>query len=207
MSGCVVREVEAQAVRRNQRALLRDVRAQHLAQRRVQQMGGGVVEHASRCARSASTRASTMSPTLSEPCSRRRSSARGPSPSFCVSATRNRAVSFCEHARVAHLAAGFGVEGRRVEHDLPVLARGECGDGLAVLDERDHAALATVVVVAGELGAALERSAPTRVSDAEAGSPRARARAAHPSRPRTRPRRPRSPRSRAMSAVRSTGKP
>lgn len=39
-----VREVEAQAIRRHQRALLLDMRAQHLAQGRMQQVGGRVVE-------------------------------------------------------------------------------------------------------------------------------------------------------------------
>ena len=39
-----VREVEAQVVGRHQRAGLRDMGAQHLAQRRVEQMGAGVVE-------------------------------------------------------------------------------------------------------------------------------------------------------------------
>ena len=39
----VVREVEPQPVGRHQRAALLDVRPEHLAQRRVQQVGGGVV--------------------------------------------------------------------------------------------------------------------------------------------------------------------
>jgi hypothetical protein len=43
-SGLEVGEVEAQLVGRDQRALLRDMRAEHLAQRGVQQMRGGVVE-------------------------------------------------------------------------------------------------------------------------------------------------------------------
>ena len=38
-----VREVEAQPVGRHQRALLRHVGAEHLAQRLVQEVGGGVV--------------------------------------------------------------------------------------------------------------------------------------------------------------------
>jgi hypothetical protein len=38
-----MREVEAQPVGRDQRALLRDVIAEHLAQRLVQQMGRGMV--------------------------------------------------------------------------------------------------------------------------------------------------------------------
>ena len=41
--GRQVREVEAQPIGRDQRALLRDVRAQHLAQRPVQEVGGRVV--------------------------------------------------------------------------------------------------------------------------------------------------------------------
>ena len=36
-------EIEAQPVGRDQRALLRDMVAEHLAQRLVQQMGGGMV--------------------------------------------------------------------------------------------------------------------------------------------------------------------
>jgi hypothetical protein len=46
-----VREVEAQPVGRDQRALLRDVGAEHLAQRLVQQMGGRVVGADRRAAR------------------------------------------------------------------------------------------------------------------------------------------------------------
>ena len=52
-----VREVEAQAVRRDERALLRDVRAEHLAQRGVQQMRGGVVERGGAAALAVDVRA------------------------------------------------------------------------------------------------------------------------------------------------------
>jgi len=38
-----VREIEAQTLGRDERALLRDVRSEHFAQRRVQQVRGGVV--------------------------------------------------------------------------------------------------------------------------------------------------------------------
>ena len=41
-----MREVEAQAIRRDQRPLLLHVGTEHIAQRRVQQMSGAVVEHA-----------------------------------------------------------------------------------------------------------------------------------------------------------------
>ena len=45
LDGLVVGEVEAQPVRRDERALLRDVGAEHAAQRGVQEVRGGVVEH------------------------------------------------------------------------------------------------------------------------------------------------------------------
>ena len=41
--GCEVREVEAQAIGRDERALLLHVRAEHLPQRRVEQMRRGVI--------------------------------------------------------------------------------------------------------------------------------------------------------------------
>ena len=62
----VLREVETGLVGIDQRAALLDVSAQHLAQRLVHQVGGGVVAHGAR-GRTASTRASRLSPTDSVP--------------------------------------------------------------------------------------------------------------------------------------------
>jgi hypothetical protein len=61
-----VREVEAQAVGRDERALLRDVRAEHLAQGSMQQVRGRVIQH-DRAAPPSSTRASTRAPCLNSP--------------------------------------------------------------------------------------------------------------------------------------------
>ena len=61
----VLREVETGLVGIDQRAALLDGSAQHLAQRLVHQVGGGVVAHAARGARR--RRASRLSPTDSVP--------------------------------------------------------------------------------------------------------------------------------------------
>ena len=42
-NGLGMREVEAQTIRRDERALLRDMIAEHLPQRLMQQMGGGMI--------------------------------------------------------------------------------------------------------------------------------------------------------------------
>ena len=64
-----MREVEAQPVGRDQRALLRDVVAEHLAQRLVQQMRRRMVGADGASAARDRRRAAAASPTLSVPCS------------------------------------------------------------------------------------------------------------------------------------------
>src|SRR5439155_3289694 len=64
-----------------------------------------------------------------------------------------------ELARIAHLAARFGIERRLIEHHLAPLAGGERVDRGASLEQRHHAAGAPDPLVALELGARIERSA------------------------------------------------
>ena len=128
-----MREVEAQPVGRDQRALLRDVIAEHLAQRLVQQMRGGMVAADAPSGARDRPRAAARSPTLSVPCSTltmmreqvaglllRVGDARR---------ARRRAVIV---AGVADLAAGLAVERRLVEHHRAALAGFQLGDLLAV---------------------------------------------------------------------------
>ena len=64
-----MREVEAQPVGRDQRALLRDVVAEHLAQRLVQQMRRRMVARGSRCGGRDRPSSASAAPALSAPCS------------------------------------------------------------------------------------------------------------------------------------------
>ena len=66
--GLKVGEVEAQAIRLHQRACLMHVVAQHLLQRRVQQVGGAVGAADGLDGASVSMEAVTVSPTFSSPC-------------------------------------------------------------------------------------------------------------------------------------------
>ena len=59
----VVREIEAQPRRLDHAARLLDVRAQHLAQRGVQQMRGGVIAHGGERAAARPLRRAASSPT------------------------------------------------------------------------------------------------------------------------------------------------
>ena len=112
-----MREVEPQPVGRDQRALLRDVIAEHLAQRLVQQMGGGMVRADGGCGARDRPRARARRPTFSVPSSTVPECTNRSPAFFCVSVTRKRTPSPRMIAGVADLAAGLAVERRLVEHD------------------------------------------------------------------------------------------
>ncbi len=132
-----MRDVETQALGRHQRALLGHVSAEHLAQRLVQQM----------CRRMVGTQARTASVIDSQ----------GNRIADLQRAFRN-GCHMDEHALtlllgvghtelgivgrneagIAHLAAGFAVERRLVQHELDFLAGRGTIDGLAVADDRLH---------------------------------------------------------------------
>ena len=150
----VVREVEARLVGIDERALLLDVRAQHLAQRLVHQVRRRVVAHRARRARRGRP--------ARRPCRRPRARPSSTSPTwpktsgwiFCVSSTANSVrhdAALRELAAVADLAAGLGVERRR-DRARRRRARRSASEShrRAVLVERDDAALLGQRVVAAE---------------------------------------------------------
>ena len=166
-----MREVEAQAIGRNKRPFLDDVGAEDLAQRRVQEVRRGVVEHR-RLARRAIhdggdgvALAESASLDLADVQVRVAELAR------VGDAECRRAVR--ERADVADLAAGLGVEGRAVEHDLRVVALGGRVDFGAVLQDREHPALALELFIAAELAFGIERPGRAQVDAELAGGARA----------------------------------
>ena len=116
----VEREVEAQVVRRHERAGLAGPLPDHVAQRPMEQMRRRCGCASCRRAAPASTTASTVSPTRSRPWSVPRWTIRPPT-GFCVSVTVNSSLpppGFADDALVADLAAALGVERRLVEDEL-----------------------------------------------------------------------------------------
>ncbi len=146
-------EVEPQPLRGHQRALLGDVVAEHLAQRFVQQMGGGMV------GADGAAPAAVDFERKREP---------GFERAFLDHAGVDEQVARLllgvgdaeahpvgrHEAGVADLTAGFSVERRLVEHDGAGLALGQSGDLLAVTHQRGDDALRALGLVAQELGGA-----------------------------------------------------
>src|SRR5690606_19688861 len=137
----VVAEVEPQPVGRDQRALLLDVLAQHLAQGPVEDVGAGVVAPdgvAPLAVDAGVGLLADLDRALPHP--------------HDVLVQAGQRVDGVDHlghaggrdddAGVAHLAAGLGVEGRAVEVD-------------AVADDADDGGLRLVLLAAGELGRAV----------------------------------------------------
>ena len=77
-----------------------------------------------------------------------------------------------EHAAVADLAAALGVERRRVEDHLALLARAQCLHRILAAEKCHDAAAAALVLVAGEGGLALDRDAGAQVDPELARRPR-----------------------------------
>ena len=117
-----VREVEAQPVGRDQRALLRDVRAQHLAQRLVQQVGGGVVGARGRAARVIDDQLDGVARLERALLDRADMHEQVAQLLLRVGDAEQRALRPLDDALVADLAAGLAVERRLVEHERRLLA-------------------------------------------------------------------------------------
>ncbi|MNJ33077.1 hypothetical protein D3C77_277560 [compost metagenome] len=143
-------EVEAQALAIDQRALLLYVIAQHLAQRRVQQVGGGVVQ-----------RGGVLNIGI-DPGLHLSTDGQGAAGHHTVVQEGAAGLGGVAHieahvarlqvAGVTNLAAGLGVERRTVEDDHTLLAFTQLLDDLAVLIKSNDAGAAFGGVVAGELG-------------------------------------------------------
>ncbi len=164
-----MREVEAQPIRRDQRALLLDMRAQHLAQRSMQQVRGRVVGHDGLAALARRPwrqvcRPRRISPFSSLPM------CEYAVPRFCVSATTNLRADIAQLAGIAHLAAGLRIERSAVEEDLALLARLQRLDRLSALEQRHHLADVRDAFIAQELRRALDLDARAHVHAELAGS-------------------------------------
>src|ERR1700739_4264369 len=70
-------------------------------------------------------------------------------------------------ARISHLAARLGIEGRAIEHHLAPLTGAERVDLGTLLQQRQHAPRAGEPLVAEKLAARIERSAAAHIAPAE----------------------------------------
>ena len=213
--GLVVGEVEAQAVGADERTGLLHVRAEHLAQRPVQHVGGGVIAADAIAAHTVDLGLDLVA--LGDHADAHPPAVHGDlarEPVLRVDDVDDRAGRGRDRAGVADLATRLRVERRAVEHDVDLEALGRLADALAADEQREHLRVRRVLLAAGELGR-------HRACRRARGTPRA----ARPARRRPRPRRrgparaaPASrsskparstarPRSPAISRVRSIGKP
>ena len=198
-------EVEAQPVRRDQRALLRDVLAEHLAQRRVQQC---VAEWLARSRRGARSTARRPRARLERAALDRAEVHEGrPPSSACRGRGTARPVATITPV-VADLAAGLGVERRLVDDDRRLVA-GLRRRPLAVPDQRQDLALGGLGLVAEERVAPVAPGVEPDVGRGLAGARPGLARLAFcrsiaASKPSVSTARPRA---RRASSVRSSGKP
>ena len=149
--GGVVAEVEAHALGIDQLALLGDVGAQHILQRRMDQVGGGVVGAGGQ----AGVRGGAQ---LGAGADGER--ARGDLDRMGMEVAgrlldiedAGAAPRPFDLAAIARLAAAFAIEGGLVEQDLGGFAGLDAVGGGAVLQDRQHLARAVDGVVAGEDG-------------------------------------------------------
>ena len=131
-----VAEVEAQPVRRDQRAGLPHVRSQHLTQRRMQQMSSRVVAGRVLPPHGVDVRVHRVA--HDDAALGDLAEVDGHVRHYCLGVVHlDLAVGADDFARVAHLAAALGVEGRLHEHDLNVLAFGNLVDRLIVGEKPD----------------------------------------------------------------------
>ena len=120
--GAEVDEVEAQAIGRDERSRLLHVRAEHLAQRGMEQVRGGVVAPDRRAPRE-SMSAITGAPTAISPLSTRTAWTRTPLPATRdVADRRAKPGVVAKLPDVGHLAAALKIEGRLREHHPADLA-------------------------------------------------------------------------------------
>ena len=149
-----VREVEPQTVGRDERARLLDMVAQHLDQRRLQNMRGGVVAGDERTAALVDFRVHVV--VLANGARGDNARVRGKIRLGLGGVfDLDGAVLVEDGARVADLAAHLSVERRLVEDDGDLVALVCLVDDLPVDDEVDDARVAVVFSVADELGRAV----------------------------------------------------
>ena len=148
-----VGDVEAQPFRRHQRTLLRHVIAQHLAQRLVQQVSGGVVGadggaagmvHVERERQAGLERAFLDHAGVDKNIA---------GLLLRVGDAEAHAIAG-HHAGIADLAAGFAVERGLVQHNRAGIAGAERRDLLAVAHQRGDDAFGALGLVAEKLGGA-----------------------------------------------------
>ncbi len=179
-----VREVEAQPVGRDQRALLLYVRAEHLAQRRVQQVRRAVIERgrlASLPVHLGLERVAEADRSLHQLADMRVRRA-----ALLRVAHDEAHVTAAQLARIAHLAAGLGVERGAIEHHLALVAGLQCFDLPALLQQREHAPARRRAPRNRET-ACVGRTSPRRSGRRRTGSPPASGGAAPPWPPRSAP--------------------
>ena len=147
----VVREVETQTIGCDQRALLRDMLAEYLTQRRMQQVRRRVVEHDRLAARAVdlATQCRADVQRLAAPAARVAVKTAGELDRIAYG---ERTLARCQHAGVADLAARFGVERRAVEDQRRFVAVVEHVDSLVAAHDRDDVqAIRSQRLVAEEL--------------------------------------------------------
>ena len=150
-----VRKVEAEAVGGDEAALLGDVLPKPMAKRGMEQMGRAVIG-ADRAAMRDIDRLDKRVAELDRPFGDRRAKRVELAQRF----RRRGNIGFepVEHGQfsgVADLPAAFAVKRRLVEHDLDVIADRGAINQRAVLDDRQHHALAVMLRVTGEFGRAM----------------------------------------------------
>ena len=140
VTACEVHEVEAQAIGRHQRARLLDVRAEHLAQRRVEEVGRGVVAARRVAERRVHFGASRGRPARSgrsplDPMRARQARPEAATPRRPRARASRRTIS----RPVRDLAARLDVERRALERHQAVGARRQLGTSLPrVVEHREH---------------------------------------------------------------------
>ena len=138
--GRVVREIEAQPRRFHHAARLFDVRAQHLAQGRVQQVRGGVIAPRGIAQRLGHFGRST-SPTRMGACATNAMHGQpGNAGEGGLHIRHFLSGRGIERAAISHLAAGLRVKRRLIENQLGVRAGGDLVHQLLVHQQADHAA-------------------------------------------------------------------
>ena len=149
-----VRIIEAQAVGGDEAALLRDVAAEAVAQRGVEQMGRAVVGAGRVAALDIDRlveRVADLERALGDAGAQRVKLAERFRRVLNIAF---EAIERGQFSGVADLPAAFAVEGRLVEDHGHRFARRGAVDARAVLDQGEHDALAFVARVAGEFGRA-----------------------------------------------------
>ena len=149
-----MREIEAQAVGRDQRALLRDMRAERLAQRRVEEMRRRVVGADRAAPRRVDRQPHRLAGHEAADLHLAEVHEEAVGLLLRVGDAEARAVLRFDRAGVADLAAGLAVERRLVDDDRALVALVERLRLRAVLDQRQHRRLGALGVVAEELGRA-----------------------------------------------------